>query len=214
MDQFKTDWEQLYRDEFMPWDTKRPDSHLIEVVQNFPIKPCRALDVGCGTGTHAVWLTRQGFDVTAIDYSETALKLARDKADAAHCDFRLVDVMKEPLPGTDYRFVFDLGCFHAFDEAQERRLLAEKICACLEEGGLWLTVSGSCDGPEMGPPRVSAADIVTAAEPYFEILFLQATELDELQEEDREALGLSPATRIRAWSCLMRKRPPEALEEL
>jgi methyl halide transferase len=55
------DWEQLYQDKFAPWDVKRPDSHLAGIVKNTPVVPCRALELGCGTGTNAIWLARQGF---------------------------------------------------------------------------------------------------------------------------------------------------------
>ena len=41
------DPDQLYQDKFTPWDVKRPDSHLAEIVKNIPVKPCRALELGC-----------------------------------------------------------------------------------------------------------------------------------------------------------------------
>ena len=42
-----------------------------------------ALDAGCGTGTEALWLAEQGWDVTAADISTTALTEARARAAAA-----------------------------------------------------------------------------------------------------------------------------------
>jgi len=43
-----------------------------------------ALDAGCGTGADAVWLARQGWDVTAVDISPTAVGQAeRFAADQA-----------------------------------------------------------------------------------------------------------------------------------
>lgn len=41
------------------------------------------LDAGCGTGTEALWLAEQGWDVTAADISATALAEARVRAAAA-----------------------------------------------------------------------------------------------------------------------------------
>ncbi len=66
-------WDQLYQGGFKPWDTGRPDSHLISVVRDKPIPKGRALEVGCDTGTNAVWLTQQGFAVTAIDVAPTVV---------------------------------------------------------------------------------------------------------------------------------------------
>jgi len=206
MSENTTDWEQLYKDDFMPWDTGQPDSHLIQMVKEIPINPCRALELGCGTGTNAIWLAGQGFTVVATDLSETALTLAREKDGSEKCEFILADFLNTPLPGTDFGFVTDMSLFHVFHEVEQRDQCARKVAACLTEKGMWLSVSGSCDGPEIGPPRRSARDITLAVEPYFEILSMTATTLDELSSEKLEALGLPPGTCPRAWCCLMQKR--------
>ena len=46
-------------------------------------KDTRILDIGCGTGRHAIELARRGYSVTGIDFSESQLRRAREKADAA-----------------------------------------------------------------------------------------------------------------------------------
>jgi 2-polyprenyl-3-methyl-5-hydroxy-6-metoxy-1,4-benzoquinol methylase len=43
----------------------------------------RILDIGCGTGRHAVELAKRGYRVTGFDLSEGQLRLAREKAAAA-----------------------------------------------------------------------------------------------------------------------------------
>lgn len=48
------------------------------------------LDVGCGTGRHAVELARKGFSITGIDLSAGMLALARDKAGAANVEIDLI----------------------------------------------------------------------------------------------------------------------------
>ncbi|MEI6125535.1 MAG: class I SAM-dependent methyltransferase [Pseudomonadota bacterium] len=205
----KIDWEQLYRDKFTPWDCKRPDSHLVEAVTNMPIKPCRALELGCGTGTNAIWLAEQGFTVIATDISETALAIAKKKKGIGKCTLLLTDFLEDPLPGTDFEFVFDLGCFHGFDKPENRDLFARRVSQCLASGGCWLNISSSADGEAFCPRRISASDISMAVEPYFEIVSLAATYLDDLSKEDKEALGIASGIVPRAWSCFMRKRSCE-----
>jgi len=59
----------------------RPASvHLVSAATG--LEPGRALDAGCGHGAEARWLVVRGWRVTAVDFSETALRYARSATDA------------------------------------------------------------------------------------------------------------------------------------
>ncbi len=58
---------------------------------------CSVLDLGCGTGRHALWLAEAGAHVTAIDFSEDMLAVARSKPGADGVDFMVHD-LHERLP--------------------------------------------------------------------------------------------------------------------
>jgi 2-polyprenyl-3-methyl-5-hydroxy-6-metoxy-1,4-benzoquinol methylase len=62
-------------------------------------KDLRILDVGCGTGRHAIELSKRGYHVTGIDLSESQLERARKKASAQHLtiDFQQHDARKLPF---------------------------------------------------------------------------------------------------------------------
>lgn len=193
-------WDERYRTGDLPWDTQRLDKNLERVVAEHPIEPCAALEIGCGTGTNAIWLARRGFQVTALDVSPVAIGMGREKASLAGAavEFLAADVLADDIPGAPFGFAFDRGCFHSFSEPEERLACAGAVAGRLAEGGLWFSLIGSTDGPdrETGPPRRSARDIAEAAEPFFEILSLSTTHFDSDQSEPP-----------RAWACLMRKRP-------
>ncbi|MCL2434817.1 MAG: class I SAM-dependent methyltransferase, partial [Lentimicrobiaceae bacterium] len=59
----------------------------------------RILDVGCGTGRHAIELTRRGYSVTGIDLSESQIKRAREKAQAGNLsiNFQCQDARNLPF---------------------------------------------------------------------------------------------------------------------
>ncbi len=50
----------------------------------------RVLDAACGSGGHALWLARQGYDVMGADVSPVMIALARQKAAAAGLDVPFV----------------------------------------------------------------------------------------------------------------------------
>lgn len=73
-------WDRKYR-ERVPFPDITPDPFLAACVQERAVGA--ALDVACGFGDNAIYLARQGFDVTAIDISQVGLESARKRAAAA-----------------------------------------------------------------------------------------------------------------------------------
>lgn len=65
-------WENRYAGVDAQWGTK-PNIVLTELVPDLAPTAGTALDLGCGHGGDAFWLAAQGWDVTAIDVSQTAL---------------------------------------------------------------------------------------------------------------------------------------------
>lgn len=53
----------LYRTGRAPWDLG-PRQELVEAVESRRIRPCRAIDLGCGTASSAIFLARHDHDVT------------------------------------------------------------------------------------------------------------------------------------------------------
>src|SRR5262245_15068889 len=70
-------WDAKYAEKAAP-EKLDPDNWLIE--QTRDLKPGRALELACGLGQNAVWLTRQGWQVDAVDVSPVGLRLAADLA--------------------------------------------------------------------------------------------------------------------------------------
>ena len=189
-------WNERYASgEPLPWDTGTPDPMLVEMIESRAIAPARALEVGCGTGTNAIYLAQHGFEVVGVDISPLAIEHARGKAHG-RCRFEAVDFLSEAPPGGPFEFVFDRGCFHTFDERQERKRFARNVAAALVTGGMWLSLIGSTEGAprEVGPPRRSAREVMSAIEPVLEIVQFRSGEFGVRGEE------------LKAWLCLSRKR--------
>jgi SAM-dependent methyltransferase len=197
------EWEQRYRTGDLPWDTGEPDNHLVDFVGSRHLHAGRALEVGCGTGTNSIWLARQGFDVLGIDVSPAAVEKAAEKQRAAGvaCRFEVLDFLAATPPGGAFDLVFDRGCFHVFDEADDRARFAERVSRVLGPERLWLSLIGSTEGAprDQGPPRRSLRDVAAAIEPYLEIVEVRSVEFV------RE-LPTSP----RGWVCVAKKRTTPA----
>ncbi len=192
----QADWNESYAQGFLPWDTGKPDPILTKFVESGHVKPGRALEVGCGTGTNSLWLASRGFDILGVDVAPLAVEKARAKqAGATGCRFESVDFLATP-PGGLYDFIFDRGCFHTFDQPEDRARFSARVAGLLVPGGMWLSLIGSTEGAprEVGPPRRSASEVVASIEPVLEIVELRADTFHSQGE---------PAA---AWFCLSRRR--------
>ena len=70
-------WDDRYRDKEWLW-TAEANRFVVQEVEG--LTPGRALDLAAGEGRNAVWLAKQGWDVTAVDFSSMALGRASDLA--------------------------------------------------------------------------------------------------------------------------------------
>jgi 2-polyprenyl-3-methyl-5-hydroxy-6-metoxy-1,4-benzoquinol methylase len=80
--QHKNIWDHIYSNPLqdIPWEIERPPQDLIDALDKKLVTPGDALDIGCGTGNHCIFLAEQGFTVTGIDISSAALNIAKQKA--------------------------------------------------------------------------------------------------------------------------------------
>ena len=111
-----------------PWeragDTGREQlNQLFEQVEARRGGPGQALDLGCGSGTHAVALAERGWRVTGVDQIGKALGRARKRANEHGASVRFVkaDVTRlDPSTvGTGYDLLLDIGCFHGLQPANQ-----------------------------------------------------------------------------------------------
>ncbi len=193
------DWNDRYRDGNLPWDTGRPSSELHRVLSQSTIQPCRALDIGCGTGTNTVWLAQQGFEITGVDVAPLAVALAQTRAHAAgfKVPFVVADVLQMPDLGGPFEFFFDRGCYHAVRRDAPDQY-APAVARQLASGGRGLILAGNAREPhDPGPPVVTEEQLRDELGSAFQILDLHEFRFDEAPGVPERFLG---------WSCLLEKR--------
>src|ERR1700758_4908745 len=115
-------WNESYASGQPPWDTGQQGPLLVEFVSSGAVTAGPTLEIGLGTGTNAIWMAERGFDVFGVDVSPLAVERARAKMEGHHlrCRFAAWDFLAAPPPASPFQFVFDRGCFHVFDEPDER----------------------------------------------------------------------------------------------
>ena len=86
-------WDSYYRQSRVPWDPGSYDRHLAYVLEEFSIKPCRVVDVGCGDGVFARLAKGKYIEYFGIDISKEALETAKKYGVVKRIDIDKEDVL-------------------------------------------------------------------------------------------------------------------------
>ncbi|MEU8001991.1 class I SAM-dependent methyltransferase [Catellatospora sp. NPDC049111] len=131
------------------------------------LTPGTALDAGCGEGAEAIWLATQGWQVTALDIADSALRRARshaqnaDEAAAGRIDWLQADLSDWTPPAER----FDLVCSLYVHPTSSRESLAARLAAAVAPGGTLLIVGHHPSDPRPGISPAAVRDVhFTAAE--------------------------------------------------
>jgi SAM-dependent methyltransferase len=153
----------MYLVGFSPWDTGEVPAELTEVVEGQGALPAgRALDIGCGTGTQAVYLASRGWEVTGIDAVERPLRKARARAAASRVSVNLTrgDVTRLSDLGLEpgVNLFFDRGCFHGLNAGQ-RAPYASGVTALAASGATLLMMAFASNDVLIAPTGVDESEI-------------------------------------------------------
>jgi SAM-dependent methyltransferase len=131
-----------------PWDHGQVPDELRQLVGGLPRG--RALDAGCGSGTQALWLAGEGFDVVGVDVVHKAIDRARRRVpqEGARVTFLAADVGADPPPiAGPFELILDYGCLHSLG-AKTRNRLAQAYARLAGPGATLLLFGMS---PRRGP---------------------------------------------------------------
>jgi cyclopropane fatty-acyl-phospholipid synthase-like methyltransferase len=136
----------------IPWNMEDPPELLVDLVKSGRIKPCRCIDLGCGAGNYSIYLAKNGFDVTGIDISPSAIGIAKENANVkgVQCRFIAADVIfaGEQIKDT-FDFAFDWEVLHHVFP-QKRNHYVESVFRLLNPGGTYLSVCFSNKDQQFG----------------------------------------------------------------
>src|SRR5215471_15125029 len=82
-------WDASYHGGPPPWDIGRPQPAVVRLASEGGFAGA-VLDAGCGTGENALHLASLGLSVLGVDVAETALAIARKKAEKRGIDIEFV----------------------------------------------------------------------------------------------------------------------------
>ena len=145
-------YELAYRIGFHPWeDAEAHPPFTAKISQLFdreesghepPYGP--ALDLGTGSGIWGVQLAKRGWQVTGVDFVESALRRARARAASAGVDLRLiradVTALRAAEVGSGFKLVLDTGTFHGLT-GDQREAMGREVSAVAAQDATMLMIA-------------------------------------------------------------------------
>jgi SAM-dependent methyltransferase len=158
-------WDASYRDGLAPWDIGHPQPAVVRVAAEGGFAGA-VLDAGCGTGENALHVASLGLSVLGVDVAETALAIARAKADdrGIEAEFAAADALQLDRLGRTFTTVLDCGLFHTFDR-DERPAYVASLAPVTDHDGTLFVLCFRDDGPDTGPHPVSQEELRAAFNP-------------------------------------------------
>ena len=149
-----------------PWDIGRPQKEFVELVRRGEITGS-VLDIGCGTGEHALFFADEGHEVWGIDSAPLAIRKAREKAEGRglQVHFLVLDARDLPRLNRTFNTATDSGLFHTLSD-EDRPVFVDNLAAILSPAGKYFMLCFSDREPAgYGPRRITKREI---QESFFE----------------------------------------------
>lgn len=151
-----TSWDSAYTAEAPPpWDIGRPQPAMVRLAEA-GLLAGRVLDVGCGTGEHALLAASHGAEAVGVDLSPTAIARARAKATQRGLDvrFEVGDALDLGQLGLDFDVIVDSGVYHVFSDEDRPRYVASLGTVLSSGGTVYLMCFSDRQPGDFGPRRV------------------------------------------------------------
>jgi cyclopropane fatty-acyl-phospholipid synthase-like methyltransferase len=147
------------------WDTGISPPELMDFIDHHT--PGRALDLGCGTGTNAITLAKNGWRVSGVDFSKRAIHIAQKKAQqgGVHVDFHIENVTQLKSITGKFNLIVDIGCFHSLPN-EKRPVYIQKIDQLLADNGTFLLYVFTSPGPDSSSSGASDREIQSLCEKF------------------------------------------------
>ena len=193
-----------------PWDIGHPQSAFLALAKAGALHG-RLLDVGCGTGEHALMAASLGLKATGVDLASVALGKAEDKARKRGLTARFLrhDARKLYELGETFDTILDCGLFHIFGDV-DRAEFVEALKSVVPSGGRYFMLGFSDQHPgDWGPHRLRREEITSAFARGWEIDSLEPATIEVTTESDGIRAWLLAVTRMNEppdWAAANRER--------
>ena len=184
-----------------PWDLGRPQKPFIEMADQIAGS---ILDAGCGTGDNALFFAERGHPVTGIDFIDAPIDQAKLKAEerGIRAEFLRMDALKLTDWSRAFDSVIDCGLFHVLSDDDRLSYVAGLVHVTNLGGRVFLMCFSDKEPGNVGPRRISEAEIREAFADGWAIESIVATQFEPNSEAAKDDFSEGGP---KAWFAVIRR---------
>ena len=169
----KIKFNSIYETNNLPWDIKSVDNNLISALEFLNLTNGNLLELGCGSGYDSNYLGQNGFNVTAIDISDEAIKIAKKTNLHHNVEFLNEDFFSFTSDKL-FDVVYDRGFLHNHQDKLD--LIFKKLYQTLNDYGVVILITGNPNQNYSNycrPTPIFLKDIEINSFNWFKIILVQ-----------------------------------------
>ena len=148
-------WQDRYDQGKTGWDRGSPSPMLLEWLASGALKPCTIFVPGCGRGHEVLGLAKAGFQVTAVDYADSAVQSLQSQLKHHQLKAEVVQAdIFQFCPTQLFDAIYEQTCLCAIDPAK-RETYEQRITSWLRPQGKLFALfmqTYAADGPPFACP--------------------------------------------------------------
>ena len=172
-------WEENYRSGRTGWDLGMPTPVFQRLAESGKFPPGKMLVICAGRGYDARLFARLGFNVTAVDFAEEAVKEMQTLVEPdISMEVMQADLFDLPVfMSEEFDYILEYTCFCAIDP-QRRADYIHSVSSLLKPGGIYIALAFPIGGRSGGPPFVVTPDelVEPLSERGFELILREVPE--------------------------------------
>lgn len=201
-DSWERRWSRALRQHADAVAQRPPNAHLLAEAAN--LRPGLALDAGAGDGAEALWLAARGWQVTAVDFSRTALEHARLTAESFGADVAdRIEWIEADLatwtPRLDHYDLVSCLYVHVAGSVSE---MVRRLAAAVARGGTLLLVGHRPVDPTTGAQTPAAGQVQVDVDTALAALGPSRWEILVAEDRPRQKAGTGVDAVVRATARL------------
>ena len=154
-------WQELYETNNSPWDMGHETPVFRRLAESGQFPPGKMMVLGAGAGYDAHLFARHGFEVTAVDFAETAVVQMKALENPQY-PITIIqgDIFELPKSMThQFDYILEYTCYCAI-HPKRRDEYADLAFRLLKPNGRWIALSFPIGKRSGGPPYVVQPDQV------------------------------------------------------